>query len=72
MGRHVPLGNHEGKETTMDAIIYFTGILLVTVATGALAVALDWLMLRAMFRLVRPAGAGRPAPVRMTTMPAHR
>ena len=55
----------------MIPIIYFTGLLLITLATGTLAFALDWLMLRLAFHLMRPAGALQPAPARSTSAPAR-
>ena len=55
----------------MDAMIYFAGILLVTIATCVVAVALDWLMLRAAFRLMQPAGTQQPVVVRVMATPVQ-
>ena len=44
----------------MEAILYFAAVLFITFAGGTLACALDWLLLHFAFRLMRPAGAGRP------------
>lgn len=56
----------------MNPVLYFAGILLVTLAAGALAFALDWLMLRFAFRLMRPADGAQPALVRSTSAAANR
>lgn len=44
----------------METILYLAAVLFITFAGGTLACALDWLLLRFAFRLMRPAGAGRP------------
>jgi hypothetical protein len=43
----------------MDTIIQFAALLLVAAITLFLGMALDWLLLRGMFRLMQPAGASR-------------
>jgi len=45
----------------MNTMLEFAALLIVTLAVGALALALDWLLLRAAFVLMQPAGAARPA-----------
>jgi hypothetical protein len=39
------------------AIAHFAGLVLTTIFAAAAAVLLDWLLLRAMFQLMRPAAA---------------
>ena len=39
----------------MTAIAHFTGLALATIFAASAAVLLDWLLLRAMFQLMRPA-----------------
>jgi len=51
----------------MNTMLDFATLLLFTVAAGALALALHWMLLRAAFRLIRPAGALRSA---ATNLPA--
>ena len=41
----------------MIAIAHFAGLVLTTIFAAAAAVLLDWLLLRAMFQLMRPATA---------------
>jgi len=41
----------------MIAIAHFAGLVLTTLFAAAAAVFLDWLLLRAMFQLMRPAAA---------------
>ena len=41
----------------MIAIAHFAGLVLTTLFAAAAAVLLDWLLLRAMFQLMRPATA---------------
>ncbi|HLK03277.1 MAG TPA: hypothetical protein VKT53_02470 [Candidatus Acidoferrum sp.] len=41
----------------MIAIAHFAGLVLTTIFAAAAAVFLDWLLLRAMFQLMRPATA---------------
>ena len=41
----------------MIAIAHFAGLVLTTIFAAAAAVLLDWLFLRAMFQLMRPAAA---------------
>ena len=41
----------------MIAIAHFAGLVLTTIFAAAAAVLLDWLLLRAMFQLMRPAAA---------------
>ena len=41
----------------MIAIAHFAGLVLTTIFSAAVAVLLDWLLLRAMFQLMRPATA---------------
>ena len=41
----------------MIAIAHFAGLVLTTMFAAAAAVLLDWLLLRAMFQLMRPAAA---------------
>ena len=48
----------------METILYLAAILFITFAGATLACALDWLLLRFAFRLMRPAAAARPALVR--------
>ena len=43
----------------MIAILHFAGLVLTTIFAAAAAVLLDWLFLRAMFQLMRPAAAKR-------------
>jgi hypothetical protein len=45
----------------MKTLLDFAALLLLTVAVGVLALVLDWMLLRAAFRLMRPAGASRRA-----------
>jgi hypothetical protein len=45
----------------MNTLLDFAALLLLTIVAGTLALALDWLLLRAAFRLMRPAGEPRPA-----------
>jgi len=51
----------------MNTMLDFATLLLLTAAAGALALALHWMLLRAAFRLIRPAGALRSA---ATNLPA--
>ncbi len=44
----------------MIAIAHFAGLVLTTIFAAAAAVLLDWLFLRAMFHLMRPATAAKP------------
>jgi hypothetical protein len=44
----------------MIAIAHFAGLVLTTIFAAAAAVFLDWLLLRAMFQLMRPATAKPP------------
>src|SRR5260221_13976813 len=46
----------------MIAIAHFAGLVLTTIFAAAAAVLLDWLLLRAMFQLMRPATAAKPKP----------
>lgn len=41
----------------MIAMAHFAGLVVTTIFAAAAAVFLDWLLLQAMFRLMRPAGA---------------
>jgi hypothetical protein len=43
----------------MIAIAHFAGLVLTTIFAAAAAVLLDWLFLRAMFQVMRPATAAR-------------
>jgi hypothetical protein len=43
----------------MIATLHFATLAVVAVFAGAAAFAIDWLLLRAMFALMRPATAGR-------------
>ena len=43
----------------MIAIAHFAGLVLTTIFAAAAAVLLDWLLLRAMFQLMRPATAAK-------------
>ena len=43
----------------MIAIAHFAGLVITTLFAAAAAVLLDWLLLRAMFQLMRPAAAQR-------------
>jgi len=43
----------------MIAIAHFAGLVVTTLFAAAAAVLLDWLLLRAMFQLMRPATAKR-------------
>ena len=45
----------------MNILLDFAALLLPTIAAGVLALALDWLLLCAAFRLMRPAGAAPSA-----------
>ena len=45
----------------MNTMLDFAALLLLTIVAGALALALDWLLLRAAFHLMRPAGEPRRA-----------
>jgi len=45
----------------MNTMLDFATLLLFTAVAGALALALHWMLLRAAFRLMRPAGASRTA-----------
>lgn len=45
----------------MNPLIYFATISLLTIASGAAALALSWLLLRVALRMMRPAGMVRPA-----------
>jgi len=45
----------------MIAIEHFAGLVLTTIFSAAAAVLLDWLLLRAMFQLMRPATAAKQA-----------
>src|SRR5262249_1143025 len=49
------------KEAHMIAIGHFLGLVVTTLFAAAAAVLLDWVLLRAMFQLMRPAAA-KPAP----------
>jgi hypothetical protein len=46
----------------MIAIAHFAGLVFTTIFAAAAAVLLDWLFLRAMFQLMRPATAKQKAP----------
>ena len=48
----------------MIAIAHFAGLVLTTIFAAAAAVLLDWLLLRAMFQLMRPATAKNTAAFR--------
>jgi len=48
----------------MIAMAHFAGLVITTIFAAAAAVALDWLFLRAMFRLMRPASAKKPSTFR--------
>jgi hypothetical protein len=52
----------------MNTILTLSTILLATIAGGALALALDWLMLCAAFELMRPATAKR-VPLKQAAAP---
>ena len=41
----------------MIALAHFAGLVVTTIFAAAAAVLLDWLLLRAMFQLMRPAAA---------------
>jgi hypothetical protein len=43
----------------MDTLIQFVALLITAIATLFLGLALDWLLLRGMFRLMEPATADR-------------
>lgn len=43
----------------MDSLITFTALLLATLAALFASLALDWLLLRGLFRLMQPATANR-------------
>ena len=46
----------------MIAMLHFATLVVTTIFAAAAAVAFDWLLLRAMFVLMRPATARRVAP----------
>jgi hypothetical protein len=48
----------------METTIHFAGLVVTTLFAAAAAVALDWVLLRAAFQLMRPASARRPRAVR--------
>ena len=51
----------------MIAMLHFATLAVVTIFAGAAAFAFDWLLLRAMFVLMRPATAGHsPEPTQLT------
>jgi len=47
----------------MDTMIQFAALLMTALITLFLGVALDWLLLRGMFRLMQPATANHRIPV---------
>jgi hypothetical protein len=53
----------------MNTLFDFATLLLLTIAAGGLALALDWLLLRAAFHLMRPAGEPRLADARSLAAP---
>lgn len=48
----------------MEHLLQFTALVIATVFAAAAAVALNWLSLRAAFRLMQPATASRRQPLR--------
>ena len=48
----------------MNAMLNFTAIVVTTMIAAAAAVAMDWLLLRVVFRFMRPATAGAAGQVR--------
>ena len=46
----------------MVAIAHFAGLVVTTIFAAAAAVLLDWILLRAMFQLMRPATARAASP----------
>ena len=59
----------------MDTFIQFVALIITALITLFLGLALDWLLLRGMFRLMQPATANRPisrAPIERGTHPAAR
>ena len=48
----------------MIAMAHFAVLVITTILAAAAAVALDWLFLQAMFRLMRPAAAKKPTTFR--------
>jgi len=48
----------------MTGILQFTTLAVATMFAAAAAVAFDWVLLRAAFRLMKPATAGRATPRR--------
>jgi hypothetical protein len=59
----------------MDSIIQLTALVITALITLFLGLALDWLLLRGMFRLMQPATANRRTPSapieRGTRLPAR-
>src|SRR5262249_4161335 len=51
---------------TMIGIAHFAGLVVTTVFAASAAVLLDWLLLRAMFQLMRPAVASAKGPSQKT------
>jgi hypothetical protein len=47
----------------MDTMIQFAALVMTALITLFLGTALDWVLLRGMFRLMQPATAGRRIPV---------
>jgi hypothetical protein len=56
----------------METMIHFAGLAVTTLFAAASAVALDWLLLRATFQLMRPATVRSPRAVRSEVIDSTR
>jgi len=48
----------------VENLLHFTGMVIATMLAAASAAALNWLLLRGMFRLMQPAAASHVRPIR--------
>ena len=60
------------RRDAMEQMVHFAGLLVTTVFAAAAAVALDWLLLKGMFQLMRPAAVRRPQVMRAEPASARR